>query len=78
MAHKIEQEDLPLIVSQMAVIAAKERETAQHVSQLQGMQEALAKFVEKHYGVNIRDGQWQLDPQSGELRCPETQSPETN
>jgi septum formation topological specificity factor MinE len=67
MAHKIEQEDLPLIVSHMTLIAAKEREAAQHVSQLERMKEALAMFVEKHYGVNIRDGQWSLDPNTGEL-----------
>lgn len=64
---KVEQEDLPLIVSQMAVIDLKQREVAQAASQLQAMQEALARFVEKHYGVNIRDGQWHLDPSTGEL-----------
>jgi hypothetical protein len=64
---KVEQEDLPLIVSQMAVIDLKQREVSQAASQLQAMHEALARFVEKHYGVNIRDGQWHLDPSTGEL-----------
>ena len=57
---KIEVEDLPLIVAQMTVIAAKEQE-------VQRLRETLARFILKHYGVSISDGQWNLDPATGEL-----------
>jgi hypothetical protein len=65
---QIERVDLPLIVSHMTLIVAQQHEVEAQMSRLQTMQECLACFVEMHYGVNIREGEWQLDPSSGELR----------
>lgn len=56
----IAPEDLPLIVAQMTLIAAKEQELAR-------MRQHLNQFILKHYSVDIANGQWHLDPSTGEL-----------
>lgn len=64
---KIEPEDLPLIVAQMTVIELKLQEQSNLLGQIQRMREALNAFVRKHYDVDISDGRWNLDPETGEL-----------
>jgi len=64
---KIEAYDLPLMLSQMTMIAAKEQEMLQRHAQLQAMKDALADFIRAHYKVEVNDGTWELDPEKGEL-----------